>query len=104
MVSKSQIKLITSLQQKKYRDKTGLFVAEGPKIIADLKEAGLNLHSLFSTEEVSDYSETFFLVTELELQKISYLKTANTALALFEIPKQKNMQKEGLTPCAGCST
>ncbi|MBZ0328060.1 MAG: RNA methyltransferase [Altibacter sp.] len=96
MVSKSQIKLITSLQQKKYRDKTGLFVAEGPKVIAELREAGLNLHSLFSTEAVSGSSETFFSVTELELQKISFLKTANTSLALFEIPKQIAMPQQGL--------
>jgi hypothetical protein len=31
MVSKSQIKLITSLEQKKYRAKTGLFIVEGKK-------------------------------------------------------------------------
>lgn len=96
MVSKSQIKLITSLQQKKYRDKTGLFVAEGPKVIAELLEAGLNLHSLFSTEADLGFSERFFSVTELELQKISFLKTANTSLALFEIPKQIPMPQQGL--------
>jgi len=96
LVSKSQIKLITSLQQKKYRDKTGLFVAEGPKVIAELKDAGFKLHSLFSVEEVSNFSEAFFSVTELELQKISFLKSANTSLALFEIPKQTEMKQEGL--------
>jgi len=31
MVSKSQIKLITSLEQKKNRTKNGLFVVEGKK-------------------------------------------------------------------------
>ena len=36
MISKSKIKLINSLSQKKYRDETGLFVAEGTKLISDL--------------------------------------------------------------------
>lgn len=36
MLSKSKIKLITSLAHKKYRDETGLFVAEGTKLVTDL--------------------------------------------------------------------
>ena len=51
LVSKSQIKLITSLQQKKYRNKLGLFVAEGPKVIKELITAEVELHSLYSTEK-----------------------------------------------------
>ena len=96
MVSKSQIKLITSLQQKKYREKNGLFVAEGPKVIAELQKAGFNLHLLFSKEPTSDAALNVVPVTEIELQKISFLKTANTSLALFEIPKQKNIKPKGL--------
>jgi TrmH family RNA methyltransferase len=33
MVSKNQIKLITSLQQKKYRTSNKLFFAEGVKVV-----------------------------------------------------------------------
>ncbi len=96
MVSKGQIKLITSLQQKKYRDKTGLFVAEGPKVINEFLTAGLQLHSLFSTEKTISSSKDHFQVTETELQKLSFLKTANTSLAVFEIPEQKTVKNEGL--------
>ena len=39
MVSKNQIKLITSLQQKKYRTANKLFFAEGVKVIADWDSA-----------------------------------------------------------------
>ena len=35
MVSKNQIKLITSLQQKKYRQIHQLFIAEGVKVILE---------------------------------------------------------------------
>ena len=96
MVSKSQIKLITSLQQKKYRDKEGLFIAEGPKVISELRAAGLKLHSFFSSESPEDTSNVFFSVTEAELKKISGLKSANKSLAIFEIPKNIKPISKGL--------
>ena len=96
MVSKSQTKLITSLQQKKYRDQTGLFVAEGPKVIAELLNDGMRLHSFFSTDASQITAENHFLLNEAELKKISFLKSANTSLAIFEIPKTKPIQDSGL--------
>ena len=96
MVSKSQIKLITSLQKKKYRDKEGLFIAEGPKVISELKDAGLKMHSLFSTLIPETPSENFFHITVGELKKISSLKAANTSLAIFEIPSQNTNSSEGV--------
>lgn len=96
LVSKSQTKLITSLQQKKYRDQTGLFVAEGPKVIAELLNDGMRLHSFFSTDASQITAENHFLLNEAELKKISFLKSANTSLAIFEIPKTKPIQDSGL--------
>lgn len=96
MVSKGQIKLISSLGQKKFRDKAGLFVAEGPKIISELREAGLKLHALFSVIDSEDTSENVYSITETELQKISALKSPNTSLAIFEIPKPNKINSEGL--------
>ncbi len=96
LVSKSQIKLISSLQQKKYRNKWGLFVAEGPKVIKELIVAGLKIHSVYSTiEGLFDLTETQ-LVSEKELEKISFLKNANNSVALFEIPKSKVCSEKGL--------
>lgn len=96
MVSKSQTKLITSLQQKKYRDQTGLFIAEGPKIISELLAEGMKLHSLFTTDPLQSDSDTHFTVSEKELQKISGLKNANHSLALFEIPEPQKTVDSGL--------
>lgn len=96
LVSKSQTKLITSLQQKKYRTLNGLFVAEGPKVIAELQKEGLKLHSFFSTNASEITAENHFHVTEAELKKISFLTTANTSLAVFEIPKANTLQNSGL--------
>ena len=36
MISKNLIKYIRSFEQKKTRDREGLFVAEGPKVVGDL--------------------------------------------------------------------
>ncbi|MFC6859086.1 TrmH family RNA methyltransferase [Zunongwangia atlantica] len=89
MVSKSQIKLITSLGQKKYRQKNGLFVAEGIKVIRELLNSDFQLEKLFASEAIFDVSEDqFILAEERELKKISFLKTPQTALALFKIPQQ----------------
>tara|TARA_R100000353_G_scaffold89061_1_gene65930 strand:+ start:10029 stop:10793 length:765 start_codon:yes stop_codon:yes gene_type:complete len=96
LVSKSQTKLITSLQQKKYRMQNGLFVAEGPKVIAELLNEGLKLHSFFTTLSAQVNESNHYLVTEKELQKISFLKTANTSLGVFIIPKPKPVQESGL--------
>ena len=38
-ISKAQIKFIRSLQQKKYRDESGMFVAEGSKCIEELSRS-----------------------------------------------------------------
>jgi RNA methyltransferase, TrmH family len=88
MLSKSEIKLITSLKQKKYRLQHQLFVAEGKKTILELLNSKFQLHQLFTTTlefDVSDVLQT--TITAKELNKISFLKTPNTVLAVFEIPK-----------------
>ena len=97
LVSKSQIKLITSLQQKKYRNKLGLFVAEGPKVINELLTAGLKLHSLYSTQEQLFKVDGIQVISELELNKISYLKNANHSVAVFKIPSSELLTDKILT-------
>ena len=97
MISKGQIKLITGLQQKKYRSKAGLFAAEGPKVIAELEKEGLKLHSHFIVNDETVQSDKVFKVSELELKKISFLTTANSSLALFKIPETRSLATKGLT-------
>jgi len=52
MVSKNQIKLITGLQQKKYRNEHQLFLAEGVKVIQELLQSNIVLDHLFETESI----------------------------------------------------
>jgi TrmH family RNA methyltransferase len=97
MLSKSQIKLITSLRQKKFRLQHQLFFAEGLKTITELLKSNFKLRHLYTTTlnfEVSDVLVS--VITEPELQKISVLKTPNTALALFEIPNEDAVDFDNL--------
>jgi len=73
MVSKNQKKLIKSLYQKKYRKQHGLFVAEGKKVIHELLDTDLEIHSLFRLESshVNTPDAITHLVTREELKNIS---------------------------------
>ncbi|MCR9182907.1 MAG: RNA methyltransferase [Flavobacteriaceae bacterium] len=93
MISKSQIKLITSLHQKKYRIKHDLFFVEGTKVIQEFYGAGWEIYALFSTEEIDFVPDgKVTLISEIELKKISALKTPNKALAVFFLPTKKPIE------------
>ena len=51
MMTKNQIKLIRSLELKKNRKREGLFIAEGPKVVGDLLQAGYKARMLLATVE-----------------------------------------------------
>jgi TrmH family RNA methyltransferase len=86
MLSKNQIKFVRSLELKKNRKREHLFVAEGPKVVGDLLRAGFRPHSIFSTSPRQDGQ----LVTEEELQRISFLQHPQEVLAVFEIPDSEH--------------
>lgn len=100
MLSKNQIKLITSLSQKKYRNQHQLFVAEGIKVVGELIEAGFELEKLYCTENYgfinSIDKEKVEIISENELKKISSLKSPNQVLGLFKIPQAKKINEKGL--------
>ena len=88
MLSKSHLKLINSLKQKKFRMQHRLFIAEGIKTINELLNSNIQLHQLYTTTLVFDVSDDLrTTITPKELKRISFLKTPNTALALFKIPE-----------------
>lgn len=93
-LSKNQIKLITSLKQKKYRLLHGFFVVEGIKTIKELLSSNIPLHTLYTTESFLDIAiperfENEILISETDLKRISFLTTPNKALAIFKIPASK---------------
>ena len=75
-ISKAQIKLIRSLQQKKYRDETGLFVAEGEKCVEELRKAFELVYLYREGENAS----------RIEIEQMSGLKTPQGVIAVFKKP------------------
>jgi TrmH family RNA methyltransferase len=96
MLSKSQIKLITQLKQKKYRQQRGFFVVEGVKTINELLHSNFELQTLYTIESFNIDAKNEVLISETDLKRISFLTTPNKALAVFEIPKPKTIDNKGL--------
>ena len=102
MITKRISKLIKSLQLKKYRKKTGLFVVEGKKVVAELLGSGYNIQTLIGTPvfmnlpEVlakSDRIKEHITTGAKELSAVSHFKTSDSALAIVEMPKHSHYQE-----------
>ena len=93
-ISKAQIKLIRSLQLKKFRDELGLFVAEGDKCIEELRK-GFELVNLYRAGENA---------TATEIEQMSGLKTPQGSIAMFRKPAVGYGERTiGQVPNRGCS-
>lgn len=90
MVTKNQIKLVVSLQQKKYRTQHGLFVVEGVKTVGEILNAGLVPFKLFVDEpqKIENFHE-IEVVSKSELKQMSSLSNPNGVLGVFYMPKVK---------------
>ena len=95
-ISKNQLKQFASLKEKKTREKEGLFIAEGEKIIDELIHSDLEIISILAINEwLTENTQllkkmnhhNIFEVTTNELQKISSLKTPNNVIAVARIPE-----------------
>ena len=93
MLSKNNIKYIRSLKLKKFRQKYNKFVVEGNKIALEMIQSGSvtieNIYALSSWVKTNEHLLKFHndklrLVSEKELQKISFLKTPNEVLIVAE--------------------
>jgi len=77
-LSKTQIKWIRSLQQKKNRDAEGVFVAEGAKCVNDLRKT-FELVLLATPENASS----------VEIEQMSSLRTPQGVIGVFRKPNPK---------------
>lgn len=83
VISKNKIKLIHSLETKKGREKAGLFVAEGPKVVNDLLHAGFTAENIF--EDIED------------IKKISFLQHPQSMLGVFKLPRNEHYTEFSIT-------
>lgn len=87
-VNNDLVKEAAKLQQRKYRDESGLFLLEGKKCIEEAIESGLEIVHVFALEgylEGIDFIET----TEAVLSKISTTTTPPKAVAVAKQIKRE---------------
>jgi len=97
MVSKKDIKLISSLKQKKFRFLNKSFVVEGKKSISEFLDSKFELIKLFSIDcsFFADINRQVEVNIE-ELKKISFFNSPDDHLAIFKIPNQKSINETRL--------
>ena len=86
-MSKNEIKEIRSLSQKKYRERSGLFIVEGEKLVAEALESGFEVVKVLRMADIGFDA----------MKAITQLATPSPALAVV-----RQMPQEGLqTPLDG---
>lgn len=94
MITKAEIQLVRSLADKRDRTATGLFVAEGEKLVAELCSSHLRVRRIYALDGIF-YGPDVTNVSAKEMERLSLLKTPSNSLALIEIPHH-NLQPERL--------
>lgn len=83
MITKQEIKRIRSLGDKTARRESGLFIAEGEKLVDEIVASRFVVGKIFATEPRAGAE----LISRNEMERISMLKTPTTVMALVEIPR-----------------
>jgi TrmH family RNA methyltransferase len=93
MVTKSELKYIQSLSDKKVRLETGCFIAEGVKLVGEMIAAGYPLKAVYALDswESPDPSIEVTRIEAFELEKMSMLQTPNQVLAVAMMPHKKEV-------------
>ncbi|TNE61210.1 MAG: RNA methyltransferase [Bacteroidetes bacterium] len=95
MLSASQLKFLTALQVKKYRQKYLKFTVEGSKMVAELLQQdrvpvdaiyGVERWAAENTDLLKPHYQKFNLITEKELSRISAQTTPNAVMAVAGMP------------------
>lgn len=90
MVTKADFQLVRSLSDKQARIQSGLFVAEGDKLVGEIVASPeWHIHRLFVTEGSSVCSPKAEVVSHKEMERLSALKSAPRSLALVRIPERR---------------
>ena len=94
MLTNHTVKILTSLDKKKFRQKYNLFLVEGNKIIKELRKSSFKVKEIFSVNPSElDFSGVMvYQITERELQKISLLQHPKDSVAVCELQENKSIE------------
>ena len=83
MITAAEIKFVKSLSQKKFRDSSGLFVAEGEKLVAEALASRFDVEKVYRKEDIG----------EAAMARITGLSSPSPALALVRRPNDLSEAK-----------
>ena len=75
-ISNNEIKKIKSLQQKKFRDETGLFIVEGEKMVDEAVRSHFSVENIYRRDEIGEEA----------MKRISALASPSPVLAVVRKP------------------
>lgn len=84
MITRAEILDIKSLATKQGREKLGAFIAEGEKLVGEIRNSSLRIRRILQTKPIFSDGE---IISEKEMERISQLKSANSVLAVVELPR-----------------
>ena len=77
-ISNNEIKKVKALQQKKFRDETGLFIVEGEKMVDEAMESPFHVECVYRRDEIGEES----------MKRISALASPSPVLAVVKKPAE----------------
>ena len=96
MLTNNKIKLIKSLDKKRERVEAGCFVVEGEKMVRELLMSRFETIEVFAVQQYIDdlpanlkCKAEITAISERDLERISFLKTPNKAVALAKLPEKQ---------------
>lgn len=84
MLPANEIKMIRSLSDKKFRDRTGLFVVEGEKLVDEAVRSGFTVEKIYRRDEIG----------EAAMQRITATVSGSPVLALVRKPLDIKLESE----------
>ena len=95
-MTKADIQLVRALADKRGRTEHGLFVAEGEKLIGELRTSHLGVRKIFALEGLFSGPEVEVVGTK-EMERLSLLKTAsNSRLGAGTLPGRCSAPSRGV--------
>ncbi len=98
-ISKNEIKLIRSLQQKKFRIQENKFVVEGKKAVQEALQSGDIVLKAFTTDEEFSVEMKVPLIHARDMEQISSLTNAPGYLAVLKQSLKSLLTVKGKTFC-----
>ena len=87
-MTKAEIQFIRSLADKRTRDAEHLFIAEGDKLVEEIRSSKFRIRRIYTTR-TDIKGENVEFVDKKEMERISQLKTATDTLAVVEQPRYR---------------